>query len=77
MQFVWVHYPQYSLCPHTILDWLIGEARRIANEEWQAKQLEQNAYGQGPTRYGNNNYNAGEEEEDYENEDTQFGVPKK
>ena len=29
MQFVWSHYPKYSSTPHVILDWLVGEARRM------------------------------------------------
>ena len=33
MQFIWNNYPQYSQSPHQILDWLIGEAKRIALEE--------------------------------------------
>jgi hypothetical protein len=36
MEFVWAHYPKYSECPHTILNWLIGEAQRIAYEEYLA-----------------------------------------
>ncbi len=58
MIFVWAYYPQYSLCPHTILEWLVVEARRIFNEEQAAKQLEQEAYGSGPqnrtSNYNNN-----------------------
>ena len=30
MNFVWAYYPQYSGNPHTILDWLQEEARRLA-----------------------------------------------
>jgi hypothetical protein len=41
MEFVWRHYPQYSGQPHSILDWLVGEARRIACVEHSAKQLEE------------------------------------
>ena len=37
MQFVWSYYPNYSAEPLNILYWLIGEARRIAEEEEQAK----------------------------------------
>jgi hypothetical protein len=29
MEFVWAFYPKYSSCPHTILDWLKGEALRL------------------------------------------------
>jgi hypothetical protein len=63
MQFVWAHYPLYSQTPHMILDWLIGEARRIAIEEQQARFL----YA-GPQNQRNNYYNQNyeEEEEDYD-----------
>ena len=69
--FVLAYYPQYSLNPHQILDWLITEARRISFEEKQAK-LNQQAY----ERELNNNYNEvydGEEQD----EDTNFGVSAK
>jgi hypothetical protein len=64
MQFVWAYYPNYSYCPHTILDWLITEARRIAHEELLAKQIEQNAYG-APQKHGNNNYSQNDYDEEY------------
>jgi hypothetical protein len=57
MVFVWTYYPQYSGCPHNILDFLVTEARRIANEEQIAKKLEQEEYGSGPQNRTSNNNN--------------------
>ncbi len=45
MVFVWTYYPQYSGCPHTILDSLVTEARKIAVDEQVARNLERELYG--------------------------------
>lgn len=55
--FVFTYYPQYSACPHNILDWLVGEARRIAYEEQVLKNLEQESYGSGAQNRTSNNNN--------------------
>jgi len=33
MQFIYMNYPAYALGPYEILQWLQGEAYRIANED--------------------------------------------
>lgn len=74
IQFVLAHYATYSNEPHTILDWLINEANRIAYEEEQERQLKDFLY-EGPRR-PNNNYNENDDEEENYEEDTTFGVNK-
>lgn len=51
MVFVFHYYPQYSMNPLDILNWLFGEAGRLEAEE-AAKQAEQQAYMQ-PARSTN------------------------
>jgi hypothetical protein len=48
MVFVFQFYPQYSMNPTEIVNWLHGEAIRIEHEEKQKQLLEQQAYGQPP-----------------------------
>jgi len=46
MVFVFQHYPQYSMNPVSIVDWLYREAIRIETEEKQRQQAEAQIYGQ-------------------------------
>ena len=33
MSFMFANYPQYSMAPHSMIDWLRGEAQRMEFEE--------------------------------------------
>lgn len=73
--FVYIHYPQYSANPLSIIDWLYGEALRIEFEEEQKAQIDsqyikrnRNA---GNTNITNNEYY--DEDVNYD-EDSSFGA---
>ncbi len=65
---MWTYYPQYSMCPHTILDWLVGEAQRIPYELSRANQLKQEAEDIGKVKPVQE-----EEKEDEQEPDSNFG----
>merc|ERR1712166_515205 len=57
MVFIFHYYPQYSMNPIDIQNWLYGEAIRLETDEKAKQMLEQQAYGQPPrSKNRNNNY---------------------
>jgi len=57
MVFVFQYYPQYSMNPLEIVNWLYNEAMRIETEEKLKQQQDQQNYGSGPARSKNSRNN--------------------